>query len=79
MHIAVDARGHPRRFLFTAGHGHESPPAAALMEGFAAQVRIADKGDDAEALIAAVTAEGKQAVMPPRSNRRQQREYDRHR
>jgi hypothetical protein len=49
------------------------------MEGFAAQVRISDKGDDAAALIAAVTAEGTQAVMPPRSNRRPQREYARHR
>jgi transposase len=49
-----------------------------LIEGFAAQVLIADKGYDADTLIEAVTARGIQVVIPPRSNRIQQREYDRH-
>ena len=78
IHIAVDALGNPLRFLLTAGHCHDSPQAAALIEGFAAQVLIADKGYDADTLIEAVTARGIQVVIPPRSNRIQQREYDRH-
>lgn len=67
-----------RPLLITAGHCYESPHAAALIEGFAAQVLIADKGYNSEALIEAVTAEGRQAVIPPHPNRLQQREYDRH-
>jgi transposase len=49
-----------------------------LIAGFAAQVLMADKGYDSAALMDAVTAEGIQAVIPPRSNRIQSREYDRH-
>jgi transposase len=78
MHRAVDALGHPRRCLFTAGHGHDSPQAAALIAGFAAQVLMADKGYDAATLIEAVTARGIHVVIPPRSTRIQPREYDRH-
>jgi transposase len=37
---------------------------------------MADKGDDSEAWLAAVTAAGVQVVIPPRSNRTQQRAYD---
>jgi transposase len=37
---------------------------------------MADQGDDAEAWLAAVTAAGVHVVIPPRSNRTQQREYD---
>lgn len=78
IHIAVDALGNPLRFILTAGHCHDSPQAPALIEGFSAQVLIADKGYDSDALLEAVTAEGVQAVIPPRSNRTQQREYDQH-
>jgi transposase len=39
---------------------------------------MADKGYDSDAWIEAVTAEGRQAVMPPCSNRLQQREHNRH-
>lgn len=65
--------------MLTAGCGHDSPQAPALIEGVSVQGLSADKGYDAEALREAVPAEGAQAVMPPRSNRTQQREYDQHR
>jgi IS5 family transposase len=41
--------------MFTAGRCHESPQAAALIEGVDAPVLMADKGYDADALIEAVT------------------------
>jgi transposase len=78
IHVAVDALGNPLRFLLTAGQCHDSPQAEALIDGYAPQALIADKGDDADGLIAAVTAEGIQAVIPPRANRREPREYDKH-
>ena len=39
---------------------------------------LADKGYDDAKLIEAVEAKGMQAVIPPRSNRKEQREYDKH-
>jgi transposase len=39
---------------------------------------IADKGDDSDALIEAVTAKGVPAVIPPKKNRPVEREYNRH-
>ena len=39
---------------------------------------IADKGYDSDELVNQITAHQAQAVIPPRSNRKEQREYDRH-
>jgi transposase len=78
IHIAVDALGNPLRLLLTAGQRHDSPQAAALIEGYEPQVLIADKGYDSGPLIESVTAKGIEAVIPPKKNRLVQREYDRH-
>jgi transposase len=39
---------------------------------------IADKGYDSGALVEAIEAGGAEAVIPPRSNRKEKRQYDRH-
>jgi transposase len=78
VHIAVDALGNPLRFLLTAGACHDSPQAAALIEGFSCGALIADKGYDSDELVKAVEARGGAAVIPPRQNRTEQRDYDRH-
>ena len=78
IHIAVDALGNPLRFILTAGQCHDGPQAKGLIEGYAAQVLLADKGYDDAKLIEAVEAQGMQAVIPPRSNRKEQRAYDKH-
>jgi transposase len=78
IHIAVDALGNPLRLLLTAGQRHDSPLAASLIEGYEPQALIADKGYDSDALIQAVTARGIEAVVPPKKNRTEMREYDRH-
>lgn len=39
---------------------------------------MADKGYDDAKLIKAVESNGMQAVIPPRANRKEQREYDQH-
>ncbi len=70
--------GNPLRLLLTAGQCHDSPLAAALIEGFEPQALIADKGYDSAALIKAVTARGIEAVIPPKKNRAEARGYDRH-
>jgi transposase len=78
IHIAVDALGNPLRLILTAGQRHDSPQAAALIEDFEPQALIADKGYDSDALIEAVTAKGICAVIPPKKNRTELREYDQH-
>jgi transposase len=62
----------------TAGQCHDSPLAEALIEGYSIQSLIADKGYDSAPLIEVVEATGAEAVIPPRSNRTEQRDYDKH-
>jgi transposase len=78
IHAAVDALGNPLRFILTGGERHESPHATALIEGYAMQALIGDKGYDDADFIKALIAAGVEAVIPPRVNRKEQREYDAH-
>jgi transposase len=66
------------RLILSAGQCHDSPQAKALIEGYLAQVLMGDKGYDDTKLIEAVEAKGMQAVIPPRANRKQQRDDDKH-
>ena len=72
----VDALGNPLRILLTAGQAHEAPHARALLEGYQTQFVLADKAYDAEPILLTITKMGAEAIVPPRSNRKVQREYD---
>jgi transposase len=74
----VDALGNPLRFILTGGERHESPHAPALIAGYSMEVLIGDKGYDSADFIKALLAAGVEAVIPPRVNRTEQREYDKH-
>ena len=52
--------------------------AEALMQGYDADVVIADKGSDSDALVRSIQARGGEAVIPPKKNRTIAREYDKH-
>lgn len=54
------------------------PQAKPLIEGLKGQYWIADKGYDANAIVTAIEASGAIAVIPSKSNRKEQREYDSH-
>ncbi len=74
----VDALGNPDAFHLTGGHASDLAGADALLPGIAAPVVIADRGYDAEARVLAPLREaGKAAVIPPRRDRKAQRDYDR--
>ena len=47
-----------------------------MIDGFTAQCLLADRGYDTNALIEVAVAAGMQIVIPPKRNRKQQREYD---
>jgi len=49
-----------------------------LLSGFSFERVIADKGYDADPLVEDIQVQGAQAVIPPRSNRLELRDYDRH-
>ena len=78
IHIAVDALGNPLRLILTAGQESDVTQGALLIKDLAAQAVIADKGYDSDELVTIITQQQAQAVIPPRSNRKEQREYDRH-
>lgn len=50
----------------------------ALVSGIEAGHVIADKGYDSGALVGVIEAGGAKAVIPPRSNRKEPRDYDAH-
>lgn len=52
---------------------------AALVEAIPTEAVIADKGYDSDALVAAIESSGAEAIIPPRSNRNNQRKVDWHR
>lgn len=79
IHSLVDALGNPVGFHLTAGQAHDLEGADTLIPAMQADTLIADKAYDAdERVIAPLAKAGKQAVIPPKSNRRNPRDYDRH-
>ena len=79
IHALTDALGNPLDFVLTGGQAADITQAEALLPDEPMDAVVADKGYDADAFVATVTARGATAVIPPRRNRRQPREYDRHR
>lgn len=72
-----DALGNPTSFTLTAGQVYDLAGADALLPGMQAATLIADKAYDAdERMLIPLAAAGKTAVIPPKSNRKNQREYD---
>ncbi len=77
IHMTTDALGRPVRFLLTAGQTNDAKEAERLLEGVQTGYVIADKGYDTERVLQKVKELGAVAVIPPRSNRKVKREYDR--
>ena len=57
------------RFILTAGQKGDAPQAAALIEGLAAEVVMADTAYDADHLRQAIAAKGALAVIPNNPSR----------
>lgn len=74
----MDALGNPLRVILSAGQIADIEQAAALIKEQPADFVVADKGYDSDAFVEIITAQGSQAVIPPRSNRLNPRSFDRH-
>ena len=79
IHALVDALGNPTDFHLTGGQACDLEGAGELLPGAAAETILADKAFDADQrVLRPLKQAGKTAVIPPRANRKVQREYDKH-
>jgi transposase len=70
--------GYPLRLRLTAAQVADITQAEALIKGYHPDFVTADKGYDADHFIEWIESQGAEPVIPPKSNRRNQRYYDRH-
>ena len=68
----------PVRILATEATRADCSHAGELIEGLAAENLIADKGYDSDVIVEQARHQGMRTVIPPRKNRKEQREYDKH-
>jgi putative transposase len=73
---AGDALGDPVRLIGSPGQRNDIAFAHELIEGFIADVTIADKGYDADHLCDRIAETGSEVVIPPKRNRTLQRPSD---
>jgi transposase len=66
----------PVRIPLTAGQEADATQAEELIEGLPIEVVIGDEDYDSDKLVGVIEDKGAKAVIPPRSNRTEQREYD---
>jgi transposase len=78
LHVCVNGLGLPVEFKLTPGQAADITQAEALLENHDFEFVLGDKGFDSKKLIGYIQSRGAEAVIPPRSNLKDQREYDRH-
>jgi transposase len=79
IHAAVNGLGLPVKLVLTPGQAADVTQAKTLLAGVPFEVAIGDKGFDSQEVVDFIEARGGEAVIPPRKNRAQPREYDRDR
>ena len=66
----------PVRAIITEGTTADCTQAVTLIDGFSAENLLADKGYDTDEILAYLEERGMLPVIPPKSNRKVQRDYD---
>jgi transposase len=74
--MVTDATGHPLRFILTGGQVSDYKGANQLLEKIKAKYVLADKGYDSQQIVDLIQAQGAEAVIPPKANRKIQRKYN---
>ena len=78
IHALVDALGNPLKFILTPGQRHDITQAKYLVQGLENTMLLGDKGYDSNALVKQLEEQNCIVVIPPKKNRKQQRDYDKH-
>jgi len=76
IHACVDALGNPLRFILTPGQSSEIKQAPELIKGFDHVNALGDKAFDCDEFIQKIESQQCVPIIPPRSNRKVQREVD---
>jgi transposase len=76
IHLAVDAHGAPVEMFVTAGTTADCKFGENLINGIDAENLLADRGFDTDTIVEVARAAGMNVVIPPKKNRKIQREYD---
>lgn len=76
IHALVDALGLPIRFILTPGQASEIKQAPELIKGIENANILADKAFDCDEFIDQIVSQNCTPVIPPRSNRKIQRDVD---
>ncbi|HEX4613041.1 MAG TPA: IS5 family transposase [Urbifossiella sp.] len=76
IHVAVDALGYPVVVHRSPGQDADVTHAATLLGDLEPDAVLGDKGYDSDDLVGRIEARGAEAVIPPRGNRKEPREYD---
>ena len=74
----MDANGNPIRIAVTKGTAADCKQAIPLIEGIVAEALVADKAYDTNEIIAYAKDHDMTVVIPPKSNRKKQRDYDKY-
>ena len=72
----MDALGNLVRFLLLPGQAHDMKGVSPLIRNVSFGALLADKAFDANWLLEELDARGTTAVIPPKTNRKHQRDYD---
>lgn len=78
LHVVADGLGNGLDFRLTGGQVADVTEAEALLTGRQAVYGILDKAYDADKIVQLLEEQGIIPVIPPRSNRKNPREYDSH-
>lgn len=74
--MVVDALGNPLKISLTKGQVHDITQAETLTANITPDALLADKGYDANSFIQSLEVRGISPVIPPKSNRKVQRDCD---
>lgn len=78
IHCVADGLGNPVDFILTGGEVHDNVCADALLDGKNADFVVADKAYDSNKTLDKIAQMKAIAVIPPKSNRKEQRAYHKH-
>lgn len=76
IHVVCDGVGKPVKFILTPGQAHDVTQGSALIADFDADQVIGDKAYDDDEFVAEIESRDAEPVIPPRSNRLEERAYD---
>jgi len=68
----------PLKIIVTEGSAADCTQAQELIKDIQAEHLLADRGYDSNAIVNQAKAQGMNPVIPPKKNRKQQREYDKY-